>query len=66
MNELDMNWEEEAEIINNYADIKINLTKQAVIEYIIMIVEINGEEYLFLNEMILWEIIKNNEVQENE
>ena len=53
-----INWKEEADLINAYADSRIKRTKKEVLEYLEMIISINGKEYLYQNERILLRKLK--------
>jgi len=53
--ENEINWKEEGEYINSYADFEIEETKEGVLDYIEFITSINGEGYLYSNEI---EILK--------
>lgn len=57
----EIDWIEEAEHINMYAEWEIKPTKEGVFEYIEIITSINGEEYLFENERKIMEAIMNDE-----
>jgi len=46
----DINWKEEAEVINSYSDFQIQETKEGVLDYLEFIISVNGTEYLFTNE----------------
>lgn len=58
MNEI--NWEEEAERINGYADWEVFPTKESVLEYIEVIIAINGFDDLFSNEKEIMEYVYEN------
>jgi hypothetical protein len=45
-----IDWKKESEIINTYADWEVKPTKESVLNYLDVIISINGTEYLFENE----------------
>jgi len=55
-----INWKEEADFINTYADSKIKRTKKEVLEYLEMIQAINGNQDFYSNEKSILKRYKHN------